>query len=565
EKAHAVLHIIDTKNIERMLGLSLQLIEAGLPVIVVLNMSDEAHKLGIRMDARALEQSLGVPVVMTTATTGEGVDTLISQISARQGRTSKTIHYGEALEKTLSSLTAHLGDSQHVLARTRALLLVLDPQRIQTLPIEKAKAESLLDIVSKTREKLQPSVEYHTAMVLRENVNRTLQDSVVFPKGGMLGFQERLSRILMNPLSGVPILVLVLYYGIYKFVGEFGGGTLVDLLETNLFENTINPWVENVVSSLIPWPFLQELFIKDYGIFTLGIRYAVAIILPIVGTFFIAFSVLEDSGYLPRLAMLIDSVFKKIGLNGRAVIPIVLGFGCGTMATMVTRTLETKRERLVATLLLALAIPCSAQLGLIFGLLAGHPYALIMWMGFITAIFLFTGLLAARILPGTNPSFYMEMPPLRLPRLNNVAVKTYSRMVWYFKEILPLFILASVFIWVGQLTGLFQFLVRCLLPVVKGIGLPDGAAVAFLFGFFRRDYGAAGLYDLHKTGALSAIQLTVAAITLTLFLPCVAQFLIMKKERGAKTAILMGVGIFIFAFATGFAVNTILNMVKVAL
>ncbi|NIA21773.1 MAG: ferrous iron transport protein B, partial [Anaerolineaceae bacterium] len=162
-------------------------------------------------------------------------------------------------------------------------------------------------------------------------------------------------------------------------------------------------------------------------------------------------------------------------------------------------------------------------------------------------------------------SFYMELPPLRLPKLTNVAVKTYTRIVWYFKEVFPLFILASVFIWLGRVTGIFDLLVRGLEPVVNLIGLPNGAAVAFLFGFFRRDYGAAGLYDLQKAGALSGVQLAVAAITLTLFLPCIAQFLIMKKERGWKMSLLTSAGILVLAFVTGFVANSLLNGLGVQL
>lgn len=153
----------------------------------------------------------------------------------------------------------------------------------------------------------------------------------------------------MQPLTGLPILFLVLYFGLYKFVGEFGGGTLVDLLENRLFGEQINPFLTHWVKTLIPFAPIQELLVGEYGVFTLGVTYAVALILPIVGTFFLMFSLLEDSGYFPRLAMLIDRLFKKIGLNGRAVIPMVLGFGCDTMATLVTRILETPRERLIAT------------------------------------------------------------------------------------------------------------------------------------------------------------------------------------------------------------------------
>src|SRR5210317_2126203 len=215
----------------------------------------------------------------------------------------------------------------------------------------------------------------------------------------------------MNPWTGVPLLLIVLYLGLYQFVGGFGAGTVVDFLEGTIFEEFLNPWVIDLCNKYIPWYWLNELIVGEYGLFTLGVRYAVAIILPIVGTFFIAFAVIEDSGYFPRLAMLVDRVFKKIGLNGRAVIPMVLGFGCDTMATMVTRTLESVRERVIATVLLALDIPCRAQLGVIMALLSDVPGALAVWVVCIILVFLLIGLLAARLMPGEEPMFYMEIPP----------------------------------------------------------------------------------------------------------------------------------------------------------
>jgi ferrous iron transport protein B len=287
----------------------------------------------------------------------------------------------------------------------------------------------------------------------------------------------------------------------------------------------------------------------------LGVRYAFAIILPIVATFFFAFAIVEDTGYLPRLAMLVDQLFKRMGLSGRAVIPLVLGFGCSTMATMVTRTLPSKRERIIATLLLSLAIPCSAQMGVILALLAGNPIGTLIWLGVIILVFLLIGILASKIMPGELPSFYMEIPPLRLPQLSNILRKTLSRLGWYFTEILPLFIFASVLIWLGQISGVFDALVRLLEHPVRLLGLPEKASVAFLFGFFRRDYGAAGLYDLQKAGMLSANQVVISCITLTLFLPCVAQLLMNFKERGIRMGIAISVFILFFSFSVGLLVN----------
>jgi ferrous iron transport protein B len=568
QQVDAVVHVVDAKNIERMLGLTLQLIEAGLPVILVLNMTDEAHQLGIKIDIGRLEQILGIPVVETIATTGEGVKKLIDKISTSLPRQSYRIDYGATIENSISVIAEPLEAEGGVSNRTRALLLLqgnsesVDSLAGNTEAIDKHFAERT---IRNCLSQLEHSVHYHVTVTIQEEVKKIVSQAVTFPDRHLKDFRERLSRFLMHPLTGLPVLFLVLYFGIYKFVGGFGAGTVVDFLEGTIFETYVNPFVLKICSAVIPWQSVYALFAGEYGVITLGVRYAIAIVLPIVGTFFIAFSILEDSGYLPRLAMLIDRVFKKIGLNGRAVIPIVLGFGCDTMATMVTRTLETKREKIIASILLALAIPCSAQLGVILGLLAGRPYALLAWAGFVGAVFILSGTLMARLFPGEKPSFYMELPPLRLPRPGNVIVKTYSRMVWYFKEVLPLFILASVLIWAGQVTGVFQFLVKSLESVVNAIGLPDGASVAFLFGFFRRDYGAAGLYDLQKDGLMTGNQLAVAAITLTLFLPCIAQFLIFKKECGLRIVLITSVCICIVAFSVGFIANSFFNVFGIVL
>jgi len=297
--------------------------------------------------------------------------------------------------------------------------------------------------VSKARAGYSQPLSYIIAVRQQQEVRRILTAAVASRERMGRGFAERLSRAMMNPVSGSLILLVVLYFGLYQFVGVLGAGTLVDFIEGTVFGEWINPWATNLVVSLIPIKVIQDLLVGEYGIITLGLTYAFAIILPVVGTFFIVFSVIEDSGYLPRLAMLIDRVFKAIGLNGRAVIPMVLGFGCDTMATIVTRTQKTRRERLITTFLLALAIPCSAQLGVIFGLLSGNAAALIVWGGTLIMVFLLVGYLASKVIPGERASFYMEVPPLRLPKLSNVLVKTYSRLQWYLTEVLPIFILGQ--------------------------------------------------------------------------------------------------------------------------
>ncbi len=568
--ADVVVHVVDAKNLRRMLPLTLQLIEAGLPMVLVLNMIDEAERLGIRIDREALQRELGVPVVATSALTGRGVDQLrqaTAQPEGRSDRTPRVVRYGQPYERVLDALEKVVPPTGGLSPRALALLLLQGDETLYERLGDSAEAvRGRLEEARKQIERAMGEPAHYGVPLRQHEEAAALCDEVFHVTGERSGsWGERLSVWAMNPWTGVPLLALVLYFGLYKFVGGFGAGTLVDFLEGRVFEQYVNPWVNGLVAAHIPWEPLQELIGMEYGVVTLGLRYAIAIILPIVGTFFIAFSIIEDSGYLPRLAMLVDRIFKRLGLNGRAVIPMTLGFGCDTMATMVTRTLETRRERLIATVLLALAIPCSAQLGVILGMMSTEPAAMVVWAGVVMLVFLLIGLLTACILPGEKPMFYMEVPPLRLPRPSAVFTKTYTRMQWYFMEILPLFLLASVLIWVGRITGLFDLAVAGLARVVAWIGLPQEASVAFLFGFFRRDYGAAGLYDLQQAGVLTGNQLAVAGITLTLFVPCIAQFLMMKKERGLKTALGIAGFVFVFAFLTGGVVNAALRLLGVEL
>lgn len=575
ERPDVVVHVADAKNLERMLPMTLQLIEAGLPVILDLNLMDEAERQGVQVDVAALERALRVPVVGTALALGWGTAQLKEQIATcvnghlAEGQTTyprEEIEYPLVIEEALEVIEEQLdGNGAYQMTnRAIALLLLQNDAEVTSLVRERAgrRADELLRIAETTRARFSRPISYIVARRQQKAARRILQSALTLPEQRISGFAERLSEAMMNPLTGIPILLLALFL-MYEFVGVLGAQTLVHFLEETVFGTYINPWVDQVLAALIPWPVVRDLFGGDYGVITLGVRYAVAIILPIVGTFFLAFSIIEDSGYLPRLAMLIDRVFKRIGLNGRAVIPMVLGFGCDTMATIVTRTLETRRERLISTLLLALAIPCSAQLGVMLGLLAGRPDLLAIWATVVAGVFLLIGFLAAQVLPGERPTFYMELPPLRRPTPSNVLVKTYTRMEWYFREVFPLFVLASVIIWLGRLTGLFDLTVSALVPLVRWIGLPDEAAVAFLFGFFRRDFGAAGLYDLRT--AMSGAQLLIATTTMTLFLPCIAQFSVTIKEHGWKTALVISAFIFPFAFLVGGLLNWILTALGVAL
>ncbi|NMC75258.1 MAG: ferrous iron transport protein B [Geobacteraceae bacterium] len=560
EAPDVVVHVLDARNLERMLAMTLQLITAGLPVILVVNIMDEAERMGISIDIPLLQERLGIPVIGASAAKKKGLAELKKSIVGYNRTRCAVFYYGRRMEADLMESMALMSGSYAISKKALALLLLQRDEEVARIVRDTEGAEYPA-IEEKVREKIFARRDsFHLELSMeRKAIVKGLIEGVFHASSArkpVLG--ERLSRWAVRPLTGIPLLLVALYFGLYQFVGKFGAGTLVDFLEGTVFEGYISPWMVSLFTRIIPWDILRELFVGEYGMVTLGLRYAVGIILPIVTTFFLFFSVLEDSGYFPRLALLVDRLFKKIGLTGRAVIPMVLGFGCDTMATMVTRTLETVRERIIATLLLALAIPCSAQLGVILALLSRFPGAIAVWSVFMILVFLLIGVLASRVVPGESPMFYMELPPMRLPQFSNVLTKTYSRVQWYLVEILPLFILASFLLWLGKITHFLQGVVLWMKPVMAAIGLPQETAVAFIFGFFRRDYGAAGLYDLQTSGLLDVRQVTVAAVTLTLFVPCVAQFLIMLKERGAKVAVSVAVFVSVVAFVSGYLLNEFL-------
>jgi len=550
-----ILQLVDASHLDRALPLTLQLLALGKPLVLACNHFDEARARGIAPDLGLLAERLGIPVVGTVATTGEGVEAL-----AAAAATATVPADGWGTPQPFATVVETLSPDAGPSRLEAELALCGDPELSETLAERESERWRAAVVLREAHWSTAEGFAVGLATA-RRRMALALLDGVVPDAPEVRRRHQALDRLFLSPWTGIPIVLLVLYVGFYKFVGQFGAQTLVDWIERIAFDRWLTPAVAAGVRAVVPWAPLQDLLVGEYGLFSLGVRYAVAIVLPIVGAFFLVFALLEDSGYLPRLALLLDRGLKRIGLSGRAVIPLVLGFGCNTMATLVTRTLETKRERIIVTLLLALAIPCSAQLGVVLGILSVYPSAVAVWAGVLLGVFVFVGWLAARLLPGEAPSFYLELPPLRRPLLRNVLIKTGTRVRWYFAEIFPLFLLASVILWVGELTGALRWATHLLVPVVNAIGLPDAAAPAFLYGFFRRDFGAAGLFDLARHGVLGPAALTTAAVTITLFVPCVAQFLVMRKERGMRTALAVLVTATVVAFVVGGAVGWVLRNV----
>jgi len=558
-KSH-LIQVMDTKNIRRGLLISLQLLEMGLPFLVLLNMWDEAKSRGIEIKIQVLSEILGAPILKTVATRQKGLEKIKENLQSRPP-SSIPVNYPDAIEGGISRIVPLLPEAS-ISKRSLALMLLSGDESLGQWLHRNLQENEILQI-----EKIRQEVQIHLAEPVGYLINQARirrGDELLLQVMGGSGEATKsvssfLGNLSMHPFWGFPILLFILWIT-YEFVGVFGAQTSVKFLEETLFGKWLLPPITSLAQRL-PIPFLQELLVGPYGVITMALTYAIAIVLPIVGCFFLVFGLMEDSGYLPRLAVMTNQVFKKMGLNGKAVLPMVLGLGCDTMATMTTRILETEKDRTIVTLLLALGIPCSAQLGVILGMFAGLPTLyLFMWVFIIAGIMVLVGYLASRVIPGEGSDFILEIPPLRIPLLSNVVVKTLARIEWYLKEAVPLFILGTLILFTLHKTKLLILLERAATPlIVYFLGLPAKVTEAFIIGFLRRDYGAAGLFVLAREGQLNSHQILVGLVTITLFIPCIAQFFMMVKERGLKKALWISAVIIPVAFGVGGMVNFLLK------
>jgi ferrous iron transport protein B len=564
ESSRCLVQVGDAKNLRRTLTLTALLAELGVPMVLALNMHDEAAARGVMVDIPALSEELGIPVLATVATGGEGIGELTHGLGHAQ-RAEALLRYDPEIEAEIASMAeaiTRLAPHPKLAARGLAILYLGGDSVVADWLAEHA-GESHGQLENLRKNAVDRSDGDLPALLARERTEAAdaLAASVIqrAVKSSPL-LSQRLGQYVVHPLWGVPILLGVLY-AVYQFVGVFGATVLVGLLENDLFEGILNPAFTNLVGTLAGPGWLQDLLVGQYGLWTMGMTYALALILPIVTTFFFAFGVLEDSGYLPRLTVIANRLFSLIGLNGRAVLPMVLGLGCVTMATLTTRILHSPRERLITIFLLALAIPCSAQLGVVLGMLGGVSFtAVLVWALAMVGVLLLSGFLAARLIPGRRIPLVTELPPMRLPIIANVLKKTGGRLKWYLIEVIPLFLLGTFIMFALDKSGALPAIIEAGEPLVSGwLGLPKEASAAFVMGFLRRDFGATGLFAMAHS--LSPIQAVVGMITITLFIPCFASLMMMVKEQGTRVAFGMVAIIVPFAFFVGGLFNILLRAV----
>lgn len=675
-----IVQVADAKNLRRTLLITSQLAEMKIPMVLVLNMMDEARHRGIEIDAKAIGELFDIPVVTAVAIEGEGLYSIFKSIvhakipndplEAQRNRLLGNEEFLQALKpKTAGKLplqmtvewlqtqdsgfrrgveswlgqiaegeipndagtrmkirgcAARLEEMRNVFLERSVsqykkvlpsvfretnsvglkvglvcllvgllLFVYTELGRLFGLPTPYSWLHSLMDrsVIPATLSFFQnihlgwfgsllfgkladDGITYETGLLYPAITQfLVLIAPIMFPLAFVLRrserFAERLGHWTRDWRTGAPMMVIILLL-MYEFVGVIGAGTLVDALENNVFNVLLTPNLQ----ALIPQGIFYDFFVGKYGLISVGLTYALAIVLPIVMTFFIAFGLLEDSGYLPRLAILSDRLFRVMGLNGKAVLPMVLGLGCDTMATMTTRILETKKERLIATLLLALGVPCSAQLGVILAISGSlSPWAMLTVFGVVASQMFLIGYLSSKLIKGKRGDFIFEIPPIRVPVFKNIWTKTRHRMIWYLKEALPLFLLGTLILFIldrvkvptpwGSLSGL-DMINNSLAPLVTGVlELPRQTAQVLVLGFLRRDYGAAGLFDMVGQGLMSPVQVVVSLIVLTLFIPCVANFFMIIREQGLKTAMYILAFLTPFAIIVGGVVNLVLRVLKI--
>nr|WP_312213039.1 ferrous iron transport protein B [Clostridioides sp.] len=522
-----ILNIVDALHIERDLFLTKQIIDSGKKVIVALNMMDDVERNCIKIDVDRLSDLLGVPVIPTVATKQKGLNEVKEKIySAKVGNINSDIESKIKEYRVIVDI------------ESEALMIGEDDEA--TLKKYNVHAPNKRDEIYTARRKEVDEIVKE--IILTDAVNK--------------GIREKIGYYMLKPLTGIPILLAILLV-MYKVIGVFVAGDVVDFLLDGFFVPIYEPFVRNITGSVTGGQegFIFDLFAGEYGILTLTASYIFGLLLPLVVSFYFFMSLMEDSGYLPRLAALTDRLLSFFGLNGRAIIPMILGFGCVSMATITTRLLGTRREKVIATALLGLTIPCSAQLGVIAGMIAplGGKY-LALYVGTIVIVFVLAGTALNKILPGKSSDLFIDLSPVRLPKFSNVLVKTWSKTKMFIKEAMPLFALGAVIITVLDATQMLTWIQNAVAPITESfLGLPKEAATSFVMGIIRRDFGAAGLTDL----ILTPMQTIVALITITLFVPCIAAIMLIFKERSKAEAISIWIGSFIVAFLVGGAVAQI--------
>ncbi|MEE4242371.1 MAG: ferrous iron transporter B, partial [Desulfopila sp.] len=550
-----ILLVADGKNLKRSIAIALQYSEFGLPMLFNINMMDEAVSRGIEIDIEKLSEILGVEVTCTIAPEGMGIRDLLSRCD--QLRPLRAIpSYPVRLENYLQSVTEIIGLSR-LSARGIALLLLHQDKGAAAYIREKHGAAALRECLLqvKTYYEDEPNHASHLLAELYNTLAGKIADEVqrVEPpsKSSLLA---KIGDMCMDFSTGIPIALLVLT-AMYFFVGAFGATYLVDTLNSQVFEGVLFPFVTQFTDKLES-PFLRDMIMDpDFGILPTGVFLALGLVLPVIFCFYVAFGILEDSGYLPRISILLDKVFQKMGLNGKGVIPLVMGFSCVTMALLTTRVLNTEKEKNIVSFLLYLCMPCAPLIAVMLIILEKMPAsASITVFGIIALQVVVAGYLANKILPGGRSPLFLEIPPMRVPKLIAVLKMAVAKTYFFMLEALPVFVLASLGVFLFERVGGLALLENLLGPVIHYLmGLPEKSVQVFIKTMIRRESGATELEHLRHV--YTNLQLVVNLLVMTFVAPCINSFIVLFKERGIRAGLAINITVFLYAILAGALVN----------
>jgi ferrous iron transport protein B len=545
-----LVQCVDANRLRESLLLTADLTGLGIPLVLVVTAIGESARRGVRLDTVSLGRLLGVPVIASPRP-GAGVAelrrVLLGEIAA-----PKPLDFGASLETAISR-TEELIPSSAVFGRASAVLLLEnDPSFVgaavngHAVLLEEVRASLAGTAPRLIAERRNAWVDGLAGSVTAAS------DELPAPR-----FSETFARLCRHPLYGLPILAFFL--GLIYVMVVYVAGALSLFLTV-----TITDPVVRLVAHLLPPGFWTDLLIGSHGLLTLGLFNSLTTVLPILSVFFMVFGLLEDIGYLPNLAILTRRVSAKLGITGNAVIPLVLGFGCKTMATMTARTIQSRKEKLIVIALIAFAIPCSAQMGLSIAILGAHGVRyFIAAFGLLAVAEVVAGLLLNRFIRSDGESrFIQELPPIRLPRVGAVARKTGYRLLWFLREAIPIFLIAALAMFVIDRLGLLALLKTALKPFITGwLGLPIDMVDALLLTFARSEAAAGLILKMSHAGVLNGMQSIIAVILITTFAQCFANIAAMFKEVRARAALLIIVSIYAASFLYTGAIRAILAAV----
>jgi len=534
EKPDMIIQCIDANQLKQSLTLTADLLELGIPMVISLNAIDETARRGVWIDSDGLSRLLGVPVVESIAVNGLGTRELKGAISkARRGKWS--LRYVDIIDDGISAIESELPEDVSFKRKVAVLLLLADPFLANYLRAEygQEKVAQLKNKVNRVRRQFRGNfsraLNNKRSRWVDDIVNNTTRKQKITPGESSKVF-ARLSR---HPVFGIPILLAVVFIMFLLVVNV--ANVIAGWMDTTVWVS-----VESKINSLVPAGFWNDFLIGDYGVLSLGLANAFLTVLPILTVFFIAFNILEDIGYIPNLCVLTKRIFDKLGLSGSAIMPLVLGFGCKTMATLTTKSLRSKKERYISIYLIAFAIPCAAQLGLNMSILGRMGImAFVVAFSVLGFVEIAAGMALNKILREEGRTdFIQELPAIRLPNAKAVMVKTYYRLRWFIKEAVPVFLYAAVALFVIDKIGILDAMKNILGPIVNGLlGLPSQMVDALILCMARHEAAAGLMIKLIEKGQLNYVQCIVSVTLTTMFVPCFANIMAMIKELGTRRAL----------------------------